>query len=98
MKEGNSVKYKDPDTRTYHYHNANPKDRLTSDCVARAISTASGMTYTDTVRTLAEWQGHTGYDTHDRKCYGKMLDSEGWTMQKQPRKADGRKYTGKEFC
>lgn len=87
-----------PDTQTFHFHNANPKQRLTSDCVIRAISTATGMEYAEIVRMLAEWQIATGYDTSDAKCYGKLLEAEGWKLQKQPRKPDGTKYTGVEYC
>ena len=28
------------DTATFHYYNANPKNRITGDCAFRAISTA----------------------------------------------------------
>lgn len=87
-----------PDTQTFHFFNANPRKRITSDCVIRAISTATEIDYSEVIRTLAEWQISTGYDDGDAKCYGKMLESEGWKMQKQPRKADGTKYTGKQFC
>ena len=87
-----------PDTKTYHYHNANPANRLTSDCVARAISTASGMHYTKVVQMLTDLQIYTGYDTSDPHCYGKFLESEGWIKHRQPRKANGRKFTGREFC
>ena len=87
-----------PDTKTFHFHNANPKGRLTTDCVFRAISTATGIPYADVVRQLAEWQIKTGYDSGDDKCYGRYLESIGWVKMKQPRKRDGRKYTGKEWC
>lgn len=29
-----------PETRTFHFHNANPKNRITGDCVTRALCTA----------------------------------------------------------
>lgn len=87
-----------PDTATFHFHNANPKNRLTSDCVVRALSTATGIPYNDVVRELAEWQISTGYDTCEPECYGRWLESNGWKKQKQPRKTDGKKYTGNEFC
>ena len=37
-----------PDTHSYHYYNANPKHRFTSDCVIRAISLATGQTWDKT--------------------------------------------------
>lgn len=87
-----------PDTTTFHFYNANPKGRFTTDCVIRAISTATQIAYAETVRTLAEWQIRTGFDDGDASCYGKMLEADGWTKQRQPRKPDGKKYTGSEFC
>lgn len=87
-----------PNTDTFEYYNTNPKGKLTTDCVARAISTALEQTWEYTVIDLAQFAIETGYDTHDPKGYGKYLESKGWTKQKQPRKANNNKYTGKEFC
>ena len=87
-----------PDTDYFHFHNANPKNRFTTDCVVRAISTATKRPYEQVVRELADLQIATGYDTSAVECYGKYLESLGWIKHKQPRKTDGRKYTGKEFC
>lgn len=89
-------KYKD--TKTFHYHNANPKSKITSDCVIRAISTALEIDYNTVVRELAELQIKTGYDDGDAKCYGKYLESKGWYKHKQPRSVDGGKLTGHSFC
>ena len=87
-----------PDTSTFHFHNQNPKNRYTTDCVARAISRATGIEYQDVVRGLADEQIATGYDASDPKCFGRYLERLGWHKHKQPRKPDGTKYTGKEFC
>lgn len=87
-----------PDTSTFHYHNANPKNRLTTDCVIRAICTALEQDYCKTVMELAELQCKTGFDDGDKKLYDKYLQSKGWKKQNQPRKDDNTKYTGKEFC
>ena len=87
-----------PNTDTFEYYNANPKGKLTTDCVARAISTVLEQTWEYTVIYLAQFTIETGYDTHDPKGYGKYLESKGWTKQKQPRKTNNNKYTGKEFC
>lgn len=91
-------KYKD--TPYFHYHNANPKNRITTDCVIRAISTATEIPYEQVVMEMAEQQCRTGYDPSENKAVDLYLTSKGWTKQKQPRKLwDGnRKYTGKEFC
>lgn len=87
-----------PDTDTFHYFNANPKHRLTDDCVARAISLATGIDYNTTVRALATTQITTGYNSTSPEGYSRMLQDLGWVKHKQPRKKDGTKYTGKEFC
>lgn len=87
-----------PETRTFHFHNANPKNRFTTDCVIRAICTALDTTYSEVVMDLARLQCETGYDDGDDKIYDKYLISKGFVKNKQPRKEDGTKYTGKEFC
>ena len=89
---------KHPDTEFFHYHNQNPHNRITADCVIRAISTATGKSYEDVVLLLAGIQIITGFDSSEPDGYGKLLKSLGWVKCKQPRKADGRKYTGRQFC
>ena len=91
-----SNKYKD--TKTFHYFNANPKNRITGDCSFRAISTALEQDYNQTVMEMAEMMCITGYALNDSKGEDAYLKSKGWIKQKQPKKANGRKYTGKEFC
>lgn len=87
-----------PDTSTFHYYNANPKNRITTDCVIRAISTATEIPYNQVVMEMAELQCKTGYDDGDKKLYDKYLQSKGWIKKYQPRKLDDTKYTGVEFC
>ena len=87
-----------PNTKTFYYYNANPKNRITSDCVVRAISTALEIPYNQVVMEMAELQCKTGYDRGENKCIDMYLESKGWVKRKQPRKDDNTKYTGKEFC
>jgi len=87
-----------PDTTTFHFYNANPHNRITTDCVIRAISTASGVAYNDVVMDLAKIQCKTGFDPSEASTFGKYLESLGFEKRRQPRKSDGTKYTGKEFC
>lgn len=87
-----------PDTSTFHYFNANPKNRITGDCAFRAISTALVQDYNKTVMEMAEMMCKTGYALNDPKGEAKYLESKGWIKHPQPRKPDGSKYTGKEFC
>lgn len=87
-----------PDTDTFHYFNANPKNRITGDCSFRAISTALMQDYNKTVMEMAELMCKTGYALNDAKGEETYLASKGWIKHPQPRKADGTKYTGDEFC
>lgn len=87
-----------PDTSTFHFYNANPKNKYTSDCVIRAISTALGQSWEQTVRELTEVGIKYGYVFTDTKCYEHYLKQKGWVKHKQPRKSDNTKYTGFEFC
>ena len=87
-----------PNTDTFHYYNANPKNRITTDCVIRALCTALEQDYNQTVLELAEMQCKTGYDDGDSKLINKYLESKGWVKHSQPRKWDNTKYTGEEWC
>ena len=86
------------DTATFHYYNANPKNRITGDCVFRAFTLAMNQDYSTTVMEMAELMCRTGYALNDTKGETKYLELKGWTKHPQPKKADGTKYTGKEFC
>lgn len=87
-----------PDTSVFHFHNQNPKNRFTTDCVVRAISTVCEIPYNEVVMGLAKIQCETGYDTSENRLYGKYLESLGYKKNPQPKKTDGTKYTGREFC
>lgn len=87
-----------PETKTFHYYNANPKNRITGDCVFRAFTLGMEQDYNTTVMEMAELMCKTGYALNDTKGENKYLELKGWKKHSQPRKADGTKYTGKEFC
>lgn len=87
-----------PDTKTFHYYNANPKNRITGDCTFRAICTALEKDWKDTVMEMAEFSCQTGYAINDDKGIMKYLEKNGWIKMKQPKKVNGAKYTGSEFC
>lgn len=96
MNEKRMDKY--PDTKSFHFHNANPKGKMTCDCSIRAVSTAMRMTYEDTAREMLEYTFSTGLMINDPKHIEKFLQHKGWIKCKQPKKKDNTKYTGKEFC
>jgi hypothetical protein len=85
-------------TSTFNFYNANPKNRITGDCVIRALCTAMNEPYDIVYRELFEFSMKTKYMLNDKKCYEKWLESKGWVKKAQPRKSDNTKYTGKEFC
>lgn len=87
-----------PDTRSFHYHNQNPRKRITGDCVFRAFSQALDQDYNATVMEMATLMTQTGYALNDTKGEDAYLKKKGWVKHAQPRKPDGKKYTGVEFC
>lgn len=86
------------DTQYFHYFNANPKRKATGDCVIRALSLATGKSWADILRMLCDISVITGYMVEDTRTYDKLLMGLGWLKQRQPRKPDNTKYTGREFC
>lgn len=87
-----------PDTKTFHFYNANPHNRITGDCATRAIATALDIDYNVAVMMGAIVQVETGFDNATAQGIDYIMKRCGWQKQKQPRKYDGTKYTGKEFC
>ena len=96
MRRSREQKY--PETGSFHYYNANPKNRITGDCVFRAFTLGLDQDYNTTVMEMAELMCKTGYAMNDKKGESKYLETKGWIKCKQPKKADGTKYTGREFC
>lgn len=87
-----------PETSTFHYYNANPKNKIAADCVIRAICTALEEPYEKVYRELLEVSLKCGYMLNEKQCYDRYLKEKGWVKHSQPRKADNTKFTGKEFC
>lgn len=85
-----------PNTSTFFYYNANPKNRITNDCVYRAISFATELSWEQVVKMYYEVVLETGYEGD--QAIDKLMNKLGWVKHKQPRKLNNTKYTGKEFC
>ena len=81
----------------YRYYNENPKDRKTDDCVVRAIATATGQTWDETLMGLTKCAIKHKYMIHCPELYGKYLEELGWHKNKQPRKKDNKRYRVHEF-
>lgn len=87
-----------PETDVYSYHNENPRGRFTGDCTFRAVALATGKSWAQVVREMAEMSIETGYAINDKKGIERYMASIGWTKYPQPKKPDGTKYTGAEWC
>ena len=88
-----------PDTKWFHYHNENPKNRVTTgDCTYRAIAKATGVDWRSTLKRMTLYACESGYCPNDKLGINGYLKSNGWVMCKQPKNPDGTRMTGKEFC
>lgn len=78
--------------------NVNPSGRKASDCVIRAIMSATGKTWREVYDGLC----NIGRELHDlpntKRVYESYLENLGWTKQKMPKFADGTRYTVAEFA
>ena len=101
MTQEEKRKKKHPDTKWFHYNNVNPKGKVTTDCVYRAISNAMQLPYAQVAREMTEMQIETGWDTGESRLIDRYITSKGWTKHSQPYRYDDydkkKKYTGKEF-
>lgn len=86
------------DTECFRFHNANPKGHRAGDCVYRAIATSTGKTWDEVLDGLVEVAHKYKYPVDVPECYGRYLESLGYSKMKQPRKPDNTKYTGEDFC
>jgi hypothetical protein len=98
--KGNIMKRQDkyPDTKTFHFYNANPKGKFTTDCTIRAICTALEIPYEQVIMEMAKMECETGYNRSSNEGINQYLESKGWKKNKQPRKLDNTKYTGEDLC
>lgn len=90
------VKYTETDT--FKYKNVNPKNRITTDCIVRAVVFALGRDYNEVYKEMFELSIKTGYALNDKKLLEKYMKQLGIKKQNQPKKDNGKKYTGKEFA
>ena len=86
------------DTHYFTYVNVNPKNKITSDCVIRALATAMNKTWDEVLTDLYKYSMKYKQMLNCPQLYTKYLKDQGWIKLKQPRKFDNTKYTGREFC
>lgn len=87
-----------PNTSTFVYYNANPKGLITGDCVFRAVAHAFGISWRDAMKEMCELSLKNCHAPNYVKGFEEYLKINGWVKHPQPKKPDGKKYTGKEFC
>ena len=85
-------------TKFFTYYNANPLDKITGDCVIRAISTATEQSWEQALKDLTDLALTTKESPLSVENFNHYLKNKlGWFKQKMPRKSDNSKYTGEEF-
>lgn len=77
--------------------NANPKNKKTTDCVIRALTIATGRDYWDVFEELCDLTKQTGLMFNEKRLEDKFLEANWFVKCKQPKKADGTKYTVREL-
>ena len=88
-----------PNTEWFVWYNANPKNRIsTFDCVVRAISVLTNISWEQTLRNITELGIPLGRVYNDEYVYNKYLENLGYVKMAQPKFANGTKLTGKQFC
>ena len=86
------------DNRWFKYRNANPEDKRTGDCIMRAVSAATDISWEDAVRGLCRIAIDKHIAPQDPAAERELLKRLGFEKLKQPKKANGKKLTGREFC
>lgn len=81
----------------YREKNVNPKKRRTGDCSTRALVGILGISYEEALKLQMKWSLKTYYDPTSKQVMEKVLQEFGYVKMKQPRKADGKKYTVAEL-
>lgn len=82
-----------PDTKYFHYYNANSHNHKTGDCVIRALCTATEISWEDCLTELFNIAVKKGYEPSDDKPVSVFLENHGFIKCKEPRYADNTKMT-----
>lgn len=86
-------------TQWFTWYNANPKNRVsTGDCVIRAISSLTNVSWEQTLRNITELGITFGRVYDDEYVYNKYLERMGYIKMAQPKFANGHKLIGVQFC
>ena len=77
----------------YFKFNVNPKGHRTGDCAVRALVGTLGISYEEAIDRCAYWAKKTCWGLTNKQIMELVLKEYGYVKMKQPRKADGSKYT-----
>ena len=81
----------------YKCINVNPKNRKAGDCSTRALANTLSITYEEAIDLQCEVAKKTYYGLTDKQVMEGVLEKFGYVKMKQPRKANGSKYSVKEL-
>ena len=76
----------------FELKNENPKNKRTTDCVVRALTTATGKSYYEVLDELYQLTIKTGYFMNEKRLEDKFLEKNNFVKMKQPKKVNGTKY------
>lgn len=76
----------------------NPAGKRTGDCIMRAVSAAAEVSWDEAVDALCAIAHEQRVAPQDPAAERELLRRLGFVRMKQPRKASGKKLTGREFC
>ena len=79
-------------------YNNNPKNKITNDCVIRAIALGTNRNWKDIYMELTELGIDKGLMINDKKNWKMYLRRLGYEQQKTPKKENNKRYTIQEFC
>lgn len=74
------------------YENVNPKNRKTGDCVVRAITKASGLSYEEVYAGLCSIGKKTYRMPDSKQTYEKLLEQLGYEKYPMPKHSDNTKF------
>lgn len=85
---------------TYEKTDVNPKKRngTVGDCVVRAISIATGITWVETYDELCAIGRKHCTMPNSKKTYEEFLEYCGFKKHKMPKRADGKRYKVRELA
>ena len=87
-----------PTTSTFKYENLNPRNRITEDCVIRALARFLDKSWEEVLTDLTNLAiNETGYNPQGRKNMSVYLDRVGAIKHAMPTKPNGTKYSVMEF-